>query len=666
MIFSLMLFLLSSVETETFTPFPSGWSTYEQNQVTYIAVDQSEGFFSLAPGAPYLPMVSRVFILPGRCEINTVSVSFNEPDSEENLIFPLAGAPVVRPVGQTTPTEILSTTQNLILGNNSVTFRTGHILDAYTIVSCSVNPWKYDSESQQLALASSCTINLNWVTVNEQSNLSSRQIEMINFRASALAENYDISYEQIPYLPGIDAAVDYLVITDEKFLSEMSILQNLLDFKNLSYEVVTVQSINGNWEGRDTQEDIRNCIKYYAQNEGTTFVLLAGDETVVPVRDVYTECEGFIEFAPTDLYYSDLDGSWDENENGIFGEWDDNPDLYADVLLGRLLFSTSESAVAIFEKNTAYTNVEDTQNWYRNVVLCAANLFPDIGYTGNRGCELMALEFPSTFNFTKSYELAIGDYPDTYFPVIYEGAGWNHYSGHGNDRGVYWADFKGILSVFRMSGFVNEGQYGIHSSIGCHVGDYTDPGICLADTLLTMTGGGGVAGLFNTSWGWEGYWPQIGSSERLCNYTVEQVYQNKASSLGLAYTSAKDLEIPHMTGPYDRVLQSIIAYSAFMDPSLEVLGVSSFNPIPPPPFQVVMLSNNPHTINELQFKVTGVSSAYDVTVFNLAGRAVLEPVSLNQNTKRTVEIGFLPTGIYFVSAKAPGGATASESFVILR
>ncbi|MCK5037447.1 MAG: T9SS type A sorting domain-containing protein, partial [Candidatus Sabulitectum sp.] len=317
--------------------------------------------------------------------------------------------------------------------------------------------------------------------------------------------------------------------------------------------------------------------------------------------------------------------------------------------------------------------------WFRNVVLCGAYLFPENGYVGAKGCEIMAEEFPNNFTLTKSYELTVGDYPDTYFPVLYQGAGWNHYSGHGNERVVYWSDNAGILSISRMDGFSssnspitdggNPGRSGIHSSVGCKVGNFTEPGAslpCLPDTLLRLPYGGGVAGLFNTSWGWEGYWPEIGSSERLCNNTVEYVYQNKASSLGLAYTVAKDLEIPNMTGPYDRVLQSVIAYSAFMDPSLEVLGVSSFDPIPPSPFQVVMLSTNPHTNGELTFKVTGGSNSYDVAIYNLAGRVVSESVSLPQNSPRSVDTSSFSVGIYFVSARAPSGITASGSFVVLR
>lgn len=676
MILSILLFLLSATETDIFTPFPSGYSTSQRDGVSTISVEQ--GFFSGEPGSPFLPLVSRIFILPGRCEILSVSASLHEPLFTEHLPAPLAGTPVVQPVGRSIGRRLTATTQSIHPEDQSVSTHAGHILNAYTIVSCSVNPWIYNATTGELGLSPSCTVELDWIATDGQSELSECQIEMLDFRIASLSDRYDAGLTQIHYLPGTDSSIDYLIITGNNFLDETAMLEDLLDAKGITFQTLTVQEISGNWAGADVQEDIRNCIRHYALNQGTVFVLLAGDETVVPVREVYTECEGHSELAPSDLYYADLDGSWDENGNGIYGEFADSIDLYADVLLGRLLFSTSAGATAIYEKNTVYANVSGSETWYKSAILCGAMLFPEIGYVGAKGCEIMAEEFPANFTLTKAYEMSIGDCPDTYFPVLYDGAGWNHYAGHGNNRGVYWASTicGAILNISRMNGFsekyagfgenANPGRTGIHSCIGCHTGDFTDQGVCLADTLLTLPNGGGVAGLFNTSWGWEGYWPEIGSSERLCNNTVEQVYQQKASSLGLAYTAAKDIEIPMMTGPYDRVMQSVIAYSAFMDPSLEVLGVSSLVPEPPSPFQLVMLSANPLIQGELTFKVTGISNSYDVTIFNLAGRVIDESVCLPQNTVYSVELESLPFGVYFVSARAPGGTTVSGSFVLLK
>ena len=70
--------------------------------------------------------------------------------------------------------------------------------------------------------------------------------------------------------------------------------QTLADEKismGLTAEVVTTESIiaNSNYSGDDIdiQEEIKNCIIDYATNHGTVWVLLGGDDTVVPDRNCY-------------------------------------------------------------------------------------------------------------------------------------------------------------------------------------------------------------------------------------------------------------------------------------------------------------------------------------------------------------------------------------------
>lgn len=663
MTFLLVISLLSGMESDVFHPFPSGVSVMETVTGQEIRWNDREGFLSAEEGMPLLPLVTRMFILPGNCSVTGVNGSLQFTD-EGRL-----GNVQIRAAERLTPTNSVSGTASGVAltgisGENPVVgHHEGTILGAATVVSVSVNPWRYQPDTEELELAETCSISLQWESVEGNRGLSELQASLLEQRLETLADEFGV-YCGLS-LSGGKASTDYLLITGQDFTGTLAPLVSLLEGRSYSVEVLAVEDISGSWSGRDTQEDIRNCIRYYALNQGTSYVLLAGDEDVVPPRDVYMECEGFVETAPCDLYFADLDGSWDENGNGVFGEWEDSLDLYADVILGRLLFSSQEEAEAIVWKNLEYAGAPE-EDWYRQAVLCGAQLFPDIGYTGAKGCEMTAEYFPPSFDIVRSYEFEIGDYSDTYIPVIYGGSGWNHYAGHGNDRGVYWGDFQGIMTVSKMSGFDNQGRYGIHSSIGCHTGDFTDPGTNLPDTLLTLADGGGIACLFNTTWGWEGYWPEIGSSERLCLFTIQQVYDQKAPTLGMAYTSAKDLEIPNMTGPYDRVMQSVLAYSLFGDPALEVLGVGSSTPIPPQPYGIVLQGPNPVAQNSISFKVTGASDSYSVSIFDISGRRVLDTFQVQRNTSFSLDVEDLHPGVYFIYARPPGGTGRTASFVRIR
>lgn len=660
MFFPLLLILTTAVETDVFIPFPSGVSFEETSEVTEVRFNKEQGFLSAEPGSPLIPLVSRVFVMPGNCDVTDVECELLFTDRTFPLALPLPGAEILSSTDNPGSTARTAATMDITGESPVVSFHTGTILNSYTILSCSINPWKYSRSEGNLCLASSCELRVNWERNGPSPSLSALQADLLEFRLEQISGN------SVPISSGPDGSVDYLIFTADSLVNTMIPLVSFLEARGYSTETLAVEDVSGSWSGSDTQEDIRNCIRSYTENQGTAYVLLAGDEDIVPVRKVYTECEGLHELAPCDLYYADLDGSWDNNGNGVFGEWEDDLDLYADVVLGRLLFSTSREATVIIGKNIEYSSSEHG-NWYKQAVVCGAMLFENIGYVGAKGCIMTAEFFPESFQITEAYELETGDYPDTYFPVIYSGAGWNHYAGHGTEGGVWWGDNSAVMAITRMYGFENSGQYGIHTAIGCHTGDFTEPSTfgSLADTLLTLPDGGGIACLFNTTWGWEGYWPDIGSSERLCMNTVEQVYSKQALTLGLAYTVAKDLEIPMMTGPYDRVLQSVLAYSAFAEPSLEVLGVPRGIPVPPASFSLLMKGPNP-VFSAFTFKVTGISAAYDISVFNIAGRRVLESFSLEQNTLHQLDTEQLGPGVYFISARSPGGVTVSESFVKLR
>ncbi|MEO0207280.1 MAG: C25 family cysteine peptidase [candidate division WOR-3 bacterium] len=97
-----------------------------------------------------------------------------------------------------------------------------------------------------------------------------------------------------------------------------------------------VQEAN-DFRGRDLAERIREMIKYYHSQFGVKWVLLVGDNDVIPVR--YAKLYSYFQYGneiPTDLYYADLDGDWDLNGNGVFGEVSDSLDLFADVYVGRI------------------------------------------------------------------------------------------------------------------------------------------------------------------------------------------------------------------------------------------------------------------------------------------------------------------------------------------
>src|SRR4030042_6199802 len=126
-----------------------------------------------------------------------------------------------------------------------------------------------------------------------------------------------------------------------------TVFQRLVDWKTkkgIPSTIVLVSWINSNYTGYDLQEKIRNFIIDAYTNWGTVYILLGGSgdyrtsgQNLVPTRKAwYTYAGGGdIDSMPSDLYYADLDGDWDFDNDHVFGELNDNVDMYADVFVGR-------------------------------------------------------------------------------------------------------------------------------------------------------------------------------------------------------------------------------------------------------------------------------------------------------------------------------------------
>jgi len=99
-----------------------------------------------------------------------------------------------------------------------------------------------------------------------------------------------------------------------------------------------VDWINATYSGADTQARIRSFVTDACAEWGTAWVLLGGDTALVPARRAYAmTCEAGghpdEDAIACDLYYADLDGTWNADGDAIYGETTDDVDLYPDVFV---------------------------------------------------------------------------------------------------------------------------------------------------------------------------------------------------------------------------------------------------------------------------------------------------------------------------------------------
>ncbi|MCL4235557.1 MAG: hypothetical protein KJ042_13670, partial [Deltaproteobacteria bacterium] len=117
----------------------------------------------------------------------------------------------------------------------------------------------------------------------------------------------------------------------------------------LTVHVALVEDILADTTGADTPDKLRNFVRDAYENHDARYLILGGDADgldpaghLVPARCLWAHAESVTNpCVAGDLYFGNLDGTWDESGDGVYGEPDDGDgggevDLLAEVFVGRI------------------------------------------------------------------------------------------------------------------------------------------------------------------------------------------------------------------------------------------------------------------------------------------------------------------------------------------
>jgi hypothetical protein len=140
---------------------------------------------------------------------------------------------------------------------------------------------------------------------------------------------------------------------------------------------VTKTWIESEYSGYDTAEKIRNFLrdKYPSEQWGIQDVLIVGHYDDIPLREVAQTLQVNDPRPETDFYYAELskpdNESWDADGDHNYGDNTDYIDYYAEVSVGRIPWSESETVLHICEKSIAFEQNTDP-SFKNNILLLAA------------------------------------------------------------------------------------------------------------------------------------------------------------------------------------------------------------------------------------------------------------------------------------------------------
>jgi len=376
---------------------------------------------------------------------------------------------------------------------NKLQIKGNSIFDNYQICELVFYPIQYLPQSKDLRITNSLTFEITYEGGIPRPTHSSTLKDLV------------MNPEDINYSPSRVQTnqFDYLIITHT---SMDTVFQRLADWKTkkgIKTEIRTTDWILANYTGEDDAATIRNYLKTLPDSN-VKYVLLGGDTDIIPCRFAYAmTCSAGIQpgredTMPADLYYADLQGSWDLDNDGSYGEIEDSVDLYPDLIVGRAPASNFYQAQRFVNKILIYEKTPELA--YLDNAMFSADILWSNPYT-DMGVHKNAIEdesFPGYFNITKLYHSQGNLTPSAFKNALRQGQSLINHDGHGwiNSMGAG----TGYLHNADFDTLTNAPRFGIMTSIGCWTTAYDYN--CIAESYIKSANGGGVAFLGNSSYGW--------------------------------------------------------------------------------------------------------------------------------------------------------------------
>ena len=350
---------------------------------------------------------------------------------------------------------------------------------------------------------------------------------------------------------------DVLIITGDQFVEGYSEYRDYYNSIGMRNQIVTVSDIYANMTGIDNQDKIRNYIIQEYQNNGIIMVVLGGDVNIVPYRGFYcyvTSGGGNQESSniPADLYYSGLDGTWNDNGNDRWGEPGED-DLYPEIGISRMSFKTATELQNMIHKTLSYQQTP-VMGEFHKVILAGEHLYDNPVSNGSDYLELLiglhddngytTLGYPEDYNFTKLYEEEGSWSPSLLKQAINAGTSYVHHDGHANTS--YVAGWYGISNSDFSGANGMDHNYTFFHSQGCDCGAFDES--CILEKMVTIENFA-VAVIGNSRYGWFNEGQTEGPGAHLEREMTDAQWNDRLGWLSMAHADGKCMTAPWVTAP---------------------------------------------------------------------------------------------------------------------
>ena len=436
-----------------------------------------------------------------------------------------------------------------------------HYMNGYSFVLSTFTPLQYYPKSGKVSFFKKITVKI-MTTPDIKSEIALSSLSASNKirkRVQTFAQNPNL-ISTYPGRGGREDEYQLLIITPTQFENSLQDLIDLYLVRGLRTEMVTTDFINSSVSGYDLQERIRNYIIQEYQNHSIEYVTFVGDVEHIPYRGFYCAVQSSQTYEdddiPSDLYYSALDGSWNNDGDNRWGEIGED-DLLPEVSVARLPISDLTELNNSLNKIISYQNNpvqgeldkpflvgeylwDDPLTWGGDYLDLLVGCHDDSGYT--------TCGIPEDHNFETLYDRDVGNwYNSTLLGKINEGKSFIHHSGHANWNYCMRLNSYDITnSNFSQLDGINH-NYTLVYTHGCYSGafDYDD---CIAEKMVNLENFA-VAFVGNSRYGWFNEGQTEGPSHHLHREFVDALYRYRTGRIGETHLLSKIDTAPWVNAP---------------------------------------------------------------------------------------------------------------------
>ncbi len=514
------------------------------------------------PGEPSIPYRSLRLMLPPSSTVADITILRENPVELDGSwsLFPTQH---VRPISQGSSGDFVRdndvyTSSSAYPANFHGEVRVDHFR-GYSYAMVSVTPVEYIPARGSIRYYSTIRVEIQTKSDFSPKILSVSSRESVRNMARRIADNPEMAsrYNTTQNRAG---TYEMLIVTSDDFMEGFGPLMQLYREKGMRCEIVSIDEATGTQTGQDDQEKLRNYIIQEYTEHDIQYVLLGGDVDIIQYRGFFCQVQSSELYEsddiPSDLYYSSLDGTWNDDNDNLWGEIGED-DLLPDVAVGRMPFDEQDEFDAMMHKILMY-QTEPVEDELNNPLLVGENMSEDPMTWGGDLMDTIVGEeniagyytngIPETDPYETLYDRDQGEWGSyQLIDEINEGHPYIHHAGHSN------SNYNMRMMIFQITdgnfGGVNgtDHNYTNVYSHGC-ISAAFDEEDCIGERMVLIENFA-ASYLGNTRYGWFNEGQLEGPSQHLHREYVDALYSDGIRQIGMAHLESRIMTAPFVNAP---------------------------------------------------------------------------------------------------------------------